>query len=290
MSILVGRETRLVVQGITGKEGSLHAQICRHYGTKIVAGVTPGKGGIFLEGIPVYDTVQEAVNLGQANTSIIFVPAPFAYSAIKEAIDAKLDLIVCITEGIPIHDMLKIKSYLCGKKTLLVGPNSPGVISPLSKTIVGIMPYWTYKPGRIGVISRSGTLTYEISAELSEERLGQSTCIGIGGDPIIGLNFIDCLELFENDPGTEAMVLIGEIGGSAEEEAAEFIKNHVKKPVVSYICGLTAPPGIRMGHAGAIISEGKGTAKEKIEALESAGVSVARTIEEVPERLKQLLN
>ena len=287
--ILVNKKTRLLIQGITGKEGSFHARLCRDYGTNIVAGVTPGKGGTFFDEIPVYNSVQEAVEQRQANATIIFVPPDRAYGAILEAIDANLELIVCITEGIPIQDMMKVKSYLLGKKTMLVGPNSPGVISPEERVKVGIMPAQVYKPGNIGVISRSGTLTYEISAQLSKKRFGQSTCIGIGGDPIVGVSFIDCLSLFEADPETGAVVMVGEIGGSAEEEAAEFIKEKIKKPVVAYICGLTAPPEKRMGHAGAIVSSGKGTAKEKIEVLEANGVMVAKNIDEICPTLKKAL-
>lgn len=289
MSILIDKKTRLIVQGITGKEGSYHARLCREYGTNIVAGVTPGKGGSLFEGVSVYNTVKEAVEKQKATASIIFVPARFAKDALLEAIDAELDLVVCITEGVPIHDMMKIKSYLKGKRTKLIGPNCPGIISPKTKTKVGIMPVQVYRPGKIGVISRSGTLTYEISAQLSKKKLGISTCIGIGGDPIIGMDFVDCLKLFEKDYETKAVVMVGEIGGTAEEEAAEFVKNHFSKPVVAYVCGLTAPPEKRMGHAGAIVSDGKGTAKEKIEFLEAAGVVVAKNIEEVCPKLKQLL-
>lgn len=289
MSILADEKTRLVVQGITGKEGSFHTHLCRDYGTNIVAGVTPGKGGSFFDAIPVYNTVREAVEEREANTSIVFVPPRPAFDAIKEAIDAELDLIVCITEGIPIQDVMKIRAYLRGRKTRLIGPNSPGIISPKSKTKIGVMPTHVYRPGKVGVISRSGTLTYEIVAQLSKKGFGQSTSIGIGGDPIVGMSFVDCLKLFEEDSETEAVVMIGEIGGSAEEEAAEFIKANFTKPVVAYICGLTAPPEKRMGHAGAIISSGKGVAVEKIEALETAGVRVAESIEEISIKLKQIL-
>jgi len=289
MSILVNEKTRLVVQGITGKEGSFHARLCRDYGTNIVAGVTPGKGGTVFEGIPVYNTVKEAVEEQAINTSVIFVPAKFAFGAIREAIEAELDLVVCITEGIPVHDMMKIKSLLGDSKTKLIGPNCPGIISPASRTKVGIMPVEIFKPGKIGIISRSGTLTYEISARLSQKGFGQSTCLGIGGDPIIGMSFIDCLELFEKDSETDAVVLIGEIGGNAEEKAAEFIEKSFSKPVIAFIAGQTAPKGKRMGHAGAIISGGAGTAAEKMEALKRSGVVVVKSPAEIGEKVVKTL-
>lgn len=289
MSILVDKSTRLVVQGITGKAGSFHATRCKNYGTNVVAGVTPGKGGVYLNDIPVYNTVQEAVDNEEVNTSIIFVPAPFAADAIMEAAWAGLDLVVCITEGIPIQDMIKVKRYLRDKTTILIGPNSPGILSPGSKTKVGIMPDNIYKAGAVGVISRSGTLSYEVINLLSRSGLGQSTFIGIGGDPVIGINFVDCLEYFETDPQTQAVVMVGEIGGSAEEEAAEFITKHITKPVVAYICGLTAPPEKKMGHAGAIISGSRGTASEKIAALKKAGVRIAASLSAIDNEVKQVL-
>ncbi|MBI5166454.1 MAG: succinate--CoA ligase subunit alpha, partial [candidate division NC10 bacterium] len=272
MSILVDKNTRLVVQGLTGKEGSFHARACREYGTKVVAGVTPGKGGMEHEGVPVFNTICEAVAKERANTSMIFVPPAVAADAILEAADAGLDLVVCITEGISTLDMIKVYRYLQGKKTRLIGPNCPGVISP-GKAKVGIMPGHIHKEGPVGVVSRSGTLTYEAVDQLTSRGIGQSTCIGIGGDPIIGTSFVDCLGLFQEDPQTEAIVIIGEIGGTAEEEAAEYVKARVTKPVVGFVCGRTAPPGRRMGHAGAIITGGKGTAGEKIEALKDAGIT-----------------
>ena len=275
MSILVDKDTKVVVQGITGSEGSFHARACLEYGTKIVAGVTPGKGGQkFDDKIPVFNTVEDAVKETGANTSLIFVPPAFAADAIMEAADSGVKLIVCITEGIPVVDMIKAKKYVDVKGVRLIGPNCPGVISP-EKAKVGIMPGYIHKEGSIGVISRSGTLTYEAVSQICEVGYGQSTCVGIGGDPIIGSTFVDILKLFKDDPQTEAVVMIGEIGGTAEEEAAKFIKNEFNKPVVAFIAGQTAPPGKRMGHAGAIIAGGKGTAAEKIKALEEAGVRVA---------------
>ncbi|HUX05726.1 MAG TPA: succinate--CoA ligase subunit alpha [Acidobacteriota bacterium] len=273
MSIFVGNNTRLVVQGITGGEGKFHALACREYGTNVVAGCTPGKGGQDVEGIPVYNTMAEAVAKHDANTSLIFVPPAFAPDAIVEAAAAGVELIVCITEGIPAMDMVPVKAYLRAKGVRMIGPNCPGVITP-GEAKVGIMPGFVHKPGRIGVISRSGTLTYEVVHQLCESGFGQSTAIGIGGDAIPGTNFIDCLELFAKDPDTDAVVLIGEIGGTAEEEAAEWIAANLDKPVVSFIAGQTAPKGKRMGHAGAIISGGKGTAAEKMEALQKAGIHV----------------
>ena len=273
MSILVDKNTRVVVQGITGGEGRFHTQACLEYGTKIVAGVTPGKAGQDVEGVPVFNTVADAVKNEGANTSMIFVPPAFAPDAITEAADAGLRLVVCITEGIPALDMIPVKAYLKARGVRMVGPNCPGVITP-GEAKVGIMPGYVHVPGRIGVISRSGTLTYEVVQQLTERGLGQSTAIGIGGDAIPGTNFIDCLKLFAADPDTDAVVLIGEIGGTAEEEAAEWIRENYNKPVVSFIAGQTAPPGKRMGHAGAIISGGKGTAAEKMAALEEAGIHV----------------
>ncbi len=276
MSILVDKKTRLVVQGITGKEGTFHTLACRDYGTAVVAGVTPGKGGIRHEGVPVFDTVREAVAKEGANVSLIFVPPAFAADAVLEATDAAIPLVVCITEGVPTLDMVRVARFLRGSGTRLIGPNCPGIISP-GKAKVGIMPGHIHKRGKIGVVSRSGTLTYEAVGQLTRLGLGQSTCVGIGGDPIIGTSFIDCLALFEADPSTQAILMIGEIGGTAEEEAAFFVKRHVSKPVIGYIAGLTAPPGRRMGHAGAIISGGKGTAAEKIAALRRAGVTVVKS-------------
>ena len=261
MSILIDKNTKVVVQGITGRDGAFHALQMRDYGTKVVAGVTPGKGGTNLEGIPIFNSVAEAVKATKCNTSVIYVPSTFAVDAIYEAVDAKLDLVVCITEGLATTDMLLVYNYLKNTKTRLIGPNCPGVITP-GVCKVGIMPGVIHKKGNVGVVSRSGTLTYEIVYNLTQNGIGQSTCIGIGGDPIIGTNFIDCLSLFEKDPQTEAIVLIGEIGGTDEEEAAAFIKKNLTKPVVAFIAGKTAPPGKRMGHAGAIISGGTGTAAE----------------------------
>jgi succinyl-CoA synthetase alpha subunit len=276
MSILIDKKTRLVVQGITGGEGSFHTQQMIEYGTNIVAGVTPGKGGTYVEGINVYNTVEETVRKQNANTSIIFVPPAFAADAILEAANAGIKVIICITEGIPLNDMIKVHDALKRKDVVLIGPNCPGVISP-GKAKVGIMPGLIHQKGSIGVVSRSGTLTYEAVKQLTDVKLGQSTCVGIGGDPIIGSQFIDIIKLFNEDPETEGIVMIGEIGGSAEEEAAEFIKKNVKKPVVGFIAGRTAPPGRRMGHAGAIISGGKGTADEKMKALVKAGIKVVES-------------
>lgn len=274
MSILIDENTRLLVQGITGREGTFHTRQAVEYGTKVVAGVTPGKGGSAVDGIPVFNTVTEAKEKTGANASVIFVPPPFAADAIMEAADVELPLVICITEGIPVMDMIRVKQFLSGKPTRLIGPNCPGVISP-GKCKIGIMPGRIHKQGHIGVISRSGTLTYEAVGQLTALGIGQSTCVGIGGDPIIGSQFIDILRLMAADADTHGIVMIGEIGGSAEEEAAAFAKSSVKKPVVGFIAGRTAPPGRRMGHAGAIISGGKGTAADKIAALEAAGIRVA---------------
>lgn len=293
MAILVDENTRLLVQGITGREGGFHATQAIAYGTRVVAGVTPGKGGTKAltesgPGVPVFNTVREAVAGTGANVSVIFVPPPFAADAIMESADAGLPLIVAITEGIPTLDMVRVRQFLLKSKSRLIGPNCPGIISP-GKCKVGIMPGSIHREGRVGVISRSGTLTYEAVGQLTALGIGQSTCIGIGGDPIIGTNFVDALRLMNDDPGTEAIVMIGEIGGSAEEEAAAFIKANVRKPVVGFIAGRTAPPGRRMGHAGAIISGGKGTAADKIQALESAGIKVAASPALIGETLKERL-
>jgi succinyl-CoA synthetase alpha subunit len=288
MSILVDRETRLIIQGITGNEGRFHGQQMIAYGTRVVAGVVPGRGGETVLDVPVFNTMKEAVAATDANASIIYVPAPFAADAAIEAIASGVKLVVIITEGIPVRDMIPVYWFAKERGVRVVGPNCPGVISP-GKAKVGIMPGHIHKEGHIGVVSRSGTLTYEIVKELTLHGLGQSTCIGIGGDPIIGTTFVDALELFENDPETEAVVMIGEIGGTDEEQAAEFIKSRMTKPVIGFIAGLTAPPGKRMGHAGAIISGGKGTAKEKIEALQAAGVPVAERPDQVGPLVKERL-
>jgi succinyl-CoA synthetase alpha subunit len=289
MAILVDENTRLLVQGITGREGTFHTQQAVAYGTKVVAGVTPGKGGTSVEGIPVFNTVREAREKTGANASVIFVPPAFAADAILEAADAGMPLVVAITEGIPTIDMIRVAAFLRGRTTRLIGPNCPGIISP-GKCKIGIMPGRIHKPGHVGVVSRSGTLTYEAVGQLTALGIGQSTCIGIGGDPIIGTNFVDALRLFNDDPETHGVVMIGEIGGTAEEEAAAYIKANMKKPVVGFIAGRTAPPGRRMGHAGAIISGGKGTAKDKIASLLAAGVAVAESPALIGETMKKVMN
>ena len=288
MSILVNKNTRVLVQGITGKEGSFHASACKAYGTKVVAGVTPGKGGTDFEGIPVFDSVEEAVEKTGADVSLIFVPPPFAADAIMEAAQAGVPLIITITEGIPVLDMMKVKRFLAGKPVRLIGPNCPGVITP-DECKIGIMPGFIHKKGNVGVVSRSGTLTYEAVWQLTQRGMGQSTCVGIGGDPVNGTHFVDVLEMFERDEETEAIVLIGEIGGDAEEKAAEYIKQKVSKPVVAFIAGITAPPGRRMGHAGAIIAGGKGTAADKMASLESAGVFVTKNPALIGETVEKAL-
>ena len=288
MSILIDKNTRVVVQGITGGEGSFHTKQMVEYGSNVVAGVTPGKGGQDVDGIPVFNRVEDAVAKEGANASCIFVPAPFAADAIVESVDAGVDLVVCITEGIPVLEMVKVRSYMKGKKTRLIGPNCPGLISP-GKCKIGIMPGMIHKEGSVGLISRSGTLTYEVVWQLTQRGIGQSSCIGIGGDPLVGTSFIDLLDLFKDDPETELIIVIGEIGGAAEEEAGAFVKEHVNKPVVGFIAGQTAPPGRRMGHAGAIISGGKGTAKEKMAAWEQAGITVANNPALVGEAASGLL-
>lgn len=278
MAIFVNDETRVIVQGITGQEGQFHTRQCVSYGTNIVGGVTPGKGGQKMDEVPVFNSVAEARQAASANASMILVPPPFAAEAILEAVDAGIELIVCITEGIPVMDMLRVKNYLAGKKSRLIGPNCPGIITP-GACKIGIMPAPIHTPGGpFGVVSRSGTLTYEVVHQLSQEGFGQTTCVGIGGDPVNGTGFIDCLEAFEQDVETKAVVMVGEIGGSAEEEASAWIKEHMSKPVVGFIAGLTAPPGRRMGHAGAIVSGGSGTATAKIEAMERAGIYVCRDL------------
>ena len=288
MSIWIGKNTKVVVQGFTGKEGTFHAKLCQEYGTKVVAGVTPGKGGTTHEGIPVFDSVHDAAKATGCDASLIFVPPAFAADAVMEASDAGMKVIVCISEGIPVNDMFRVHASLEASGARMIGPNCPGIITP-GECKMGIMPAAIFKAGPVGVISRSGTLTYEAVDQLTAEGLGQTTCVGIGGDPMPGTNFLDCLTAFNADPDTEAIVMIGEIGGSAEEEAAEYIKKYVKKPVVSFIAGRTAPPGRRMGHAGAIISGGKGTAKEKVEVLTAAGVHVAESPADIGRTMKAAL-
>jgi len=289
MSILVNKASRILVQGITGKEGSFHASACKAYGTQVIAGVTPGKGGNDFEGIPVFNTVEAAAVQTGADVALIFVPPPFAADAIMEAAAASIPLIICITEGIPLMDMMRVKKFLEGKPVRLIGPNCPGIITP-EECKIGIMPGFIHKKGNVGVVSRSGTLTYEAVWQLTERGLGQTTCIGIGGDPVNGTNFVDVLGMFEKDGETEAIVMIGEIGGDAEETAAAFIKEKVSKPVVAFIAGMTAPPGRRMGHAGAIISGGKGTAADKMSALEAAGVTVVKNPAMIGEAIEKSLN
>ncbi len=289
MSILVNKNSKIVCQGITGNQGSFHTEQCIAYGTSVVAGVTPGRGGETHLDVPVYNTMREAVAETGADVSMIYVPAPFAADAILEAADSGVELIVCITEGIPVLDMVKVKSALRSYDCRLIGPNCPGVITP-DECKIGIMPGFIHQKGRIGVISRSGTLTYEAVYQTTQNGLGQSTCVGIGGDPVRGMSFIDCLELFEADPETEGVVMVGEIGGTDEEAAAEFIQSEVSKPVVAYIAGVTAPPGKRMGHAGAIIAGGKGTAADKFKALDAAGVATVRSPAELGSKMMEILN
>jgi len=287
MSILVNKDTKVITQGITGATGLFHAKAAREYGTQMVGGVTPGKGGTEIEGFPVFDTVRDAVRNTGATASVIFVPPPFAADAIMEAVDAGIEVVCCITEGVPVLDMVKVKQYMEGKKTRLIGPNCPGIITP-GECKIGIMPGYIHKPGPVGVVSRSGTLTYEAVWQLTCMGIGQTTCIGIGGDPVNGTSHLDALQMFQADPKTEAVIMIGEIGGTAEEEAAYYAKAHMTKPVAAFIAGLTAPKGKRMGHAGAIISGGKGTAAEKIAVLEECGVSVAASPADMAEALMRI--
>ncbi len=287
MSILINKVTKVITQGITGATGLFHAQGAREYGTQMVGGVTPGKGGTTIDGFPVFDTVKEAIEKTGATASVIYVPPPFAADSIMEAVDAGIELVCCITEGIPVLDMVKVKQYMIGKKTRLIGPNCPGVITP-GECKIGIMPGYIHKAGRVGVVSRSGTLTYEAVWQLTSLGIGQSTCVGIGGDPVNGTNHLDVLRMFQEDPNTDAVVMIGEIGGTSEEEGAYFVKEHMTKPVAAYIAGVTAPPGKRMGHAGAIISGGKGTATEKVAVLEECGISVAASPAEMAQALLKI--
>jgi succinyl-CoA synthetase alpha subunit len=288
MSILVNKDSKIVCQGITGNQGSFHTEQCIDYGTQVVAGVTPGRGGEEHLGVPVFNTVRDAVAETGADVSMIYVPPPFAADAILEAADAGVDLVVCVTEGIPVNDMVKVKAALADYDCRLIGPNCPGIITP-GECKIGIMPGFIHQPGRIGVISRSGTLTYEAVYQTTTNGLGQTTCIGIGGDPVRGMNFIDCLELFEADDATDGIIMVGEIGGTDEEAAAEYIEAHVSKPVVAYIAGVTAPPGKRMGHAGAIIAGGKGTAEDKFKALDAAGVATVRSPAELGSKMMEVL-
>ncbi len=288
MSILVNKDSKVIVQGITGSAGLFHAQQCRDYGTQVVGGVTPGKGGSEVDGFTVYNSVSEATKETSANVSLIFVPAPFAMDSILEAVDAEIETIICITEGVPTLDIVRVKEFMNGSQSRLVGPNCPGVITP-GEAKVGIMPGYIHKPGKVGIISRSGTLTYEAVWQTTNIDIGQSTCLGIGGDPVIGTTFIDALELFQNDPDTEAVIMIGEIGGSDEEEAAEYIKDNFKKPIAAFIAGSTAPKGKRMGHAGAIVSGSSGSAEDKFAALERAGVATCKSPAAMGETLKEVM-